>query len=301
MPAERFFPKNKVAAAILVVTAIYLLVVLWVPILQTFVWSFTEKFMFKISWVGLENYRKLFTDDPIFLKSIQVTLSYMLMVMPAVVVLGLFLAVLVNAVKNVTMRGFLTASYFMAYVVPLVAVAIVWRYMFEPSRIGLFNAFLSRLGLGTVRWLMDATTALPSLSIVSIWNFTGYVLIIYLAGLQTIPDVFYEAARIDGANRWTLFRHITLPLLAPSILFAIVISTLHTLMMFTEAYVMTAQLGQLPGGPLRATTTLVLLIYQTAFNFQKEGYASAIAVILFIIIVAITFIQFRVIRTRFEY
>jgi len=299
--AERFLPKNKVAAVILVAAAIYLAMVLWFPILQAFAWSFTDKFMFKMSWVGLANYHKMFTDDPMFIKAVQVTLSYMLMVLPTAAVLGLILAMFVNAVKNVTVRGFLTASYFLAYVVPLVAVAVVWRYMFEPSRIGLFNSILDKFGLGTVRWLMDTQTALPSLAIVGTWHFTGYVLIIYLAGLQTIPDVFYEAAQIDGANRWNVFRHITLPLLTPTILFVIVIGTLHTMMMFTETYVMTSQMGMLPGGPLGSTTSMVLYIWENAFAYQKEGYACAISVILFILINIITIFQFRLIRARVEY
>jgi multiple sugar transport system permease protein len=189
----------------------------------------------------------------------------------------------------------------MAYVVPLVAVAIVWRYMFEPSRIGLFNAILGALGLSPLRWLASPRTSLLSLAIVSIWKNIGYVLVIYLAGLQTIPDVFHEAAMIDGANRWQRFRHVTLPLLVPTILFALVLSTISAMMMFTEAFVLTIQSGQMPGGPLGSTTTMVLYIYQSAFSFQKEGYASAIAVILFVIILMITFVQFRVVRSRFEY
>lgn len=301
MPAERFFPKNRVATAILVLSALFFAVVLWMPIIQTFLWSFTKKFMFDITWVGLDNYRKLFTDDPLFLQSIQVTFSYALMVVPPVVVLGLLLAVLVNAIKNLALRGLLTGSYFMAYVVPLVAVAIVWRYMFEPSRIGLFNAILSALGLKSLRWLASPKTALLSLAIVSIWKNIGYVLVIYLAGLQTIPEVFHEAAMIDGANRWHRFRHVTLPLLVPTTLFALVLSTISAMMMFTETYVLTIQSGQMPGGPIGSTTTMVLYIYQSAFAFQKEGYASAIAVVLFIIILIITFIQFRLIRGRFEY
>jgi ABC-type sugar transport system permease subunit len=301
MPNERLFPKNRVATAILLLSALFFLSVLWVPIIQTFVWSFTKKFMFDITWVGLDNYRKLFADDPLFWQSIKNTFLYALMVVPPVVILGLFLAVLVNAIENLVLRGALTGSYFMAYVVPLVAVAIVWRYMFEPSRIGLFNAILGALGLSPLRWLASPRTSLLSLAIVSIWKNIGYVLVIYLAGLQTIPDVFHEAAMIDGANRWQRFRHVTLPLLVPTILFALVLSTISAMMMFTEAFVLTIQSGQMPGGPLGSTTTMVLYIYQSAFSFQKEGYASAIAVILFVIILMITFVQFRVVRSRFEY
>ena len=301
MPVEHFLPKNRVAAAALIVAAVFFALVLWVPIVQTFAWSFADKFMFRITWVGWGNYRRLFTDDPRFIQSIRVTFSYGLMTVPFVVVLSLLLAVVVNSIKNLAVRGLFTASYFLAYVVPLVAVAVVWRYMYEPSRLGLFNAILGLLGLKTVRWLMDTQTALASLAIMGIWKDIGYILVIYLAGLQAIPSVYYEAAQIDGANRWNLFRRITLPLLTPTILLAVVLSTLHALMMFTEAYVMTGQSGQVPGGPLGSTTTLVLLIYQTAFNYQKEGYASAIAVILFILVAAVTYVQFRLIQMRVEY
>lgn len=301
MPAERLLPKNKVAAAILVIATIYFVVVLWIPILQTFAWSFADKFLFAIKWVGVENYRKLFTDDPDFLQAIQVTFSYALMSVPPVVILSLLLAVVVNSIKNVAARGIFTASYFIAYIIPLVAVAIVWRYMFEPSRIGLFNAILGQLGLKPIRWLADTATALASLAMVGIWKDIGYMLVIYLAGLQAIPSVFYEAAQIDGANRWNSFRHITLPLLSPTILFVVIMETLHALMMFTETYVMTGQSGLVAGGPLGSTRTLVLLIYQTAFTYQKEGYASAIAVILFVIAVIIAFTQFRLGQRTVEY
>lgn len=301
MPAERFFPKNKVAAAILVIATIYFVVVLWVPILQTFTWSLADKFLFTMKWVGLENYRKLFTDDPDFFKAVEVTFSYALMTVPPVVVLSLLLAVVVNSIKNVAARGMFTASYFIAYIVPLVAVAIVWRYMFEPSRIGLFNAILGQFGFPPIRWLADTATALASLAMVGVWKDIGYMLVIYLAGLQAIPAVFYEAAQIDGANRWDVFRRITLPLLSPTILFVVIMETLHALMMFTETYVMTGQSGMVAGGPLRSTTTLVLMIYQTAFTYQKEGYASAIAVILFVIAVIIAFTQFRLGQRTVEY
>jgi multiple sugar transport system permease protein len=302
MPAERFFPKNRVAAAILIIASIYLIVVLWVPILQTFAWSLADKFLFNMKWVGLANYQKMFTDDPDFFKAIQVTLAYALMSVPPVVVFSLLLAMAVNSIKNVATRGMFTASYFVAYIVPLVAVAIVWRYMFEPSRVGLFNTVLGHFGMSPIRWLADTSTALASLAMVGVWKDIGYMLVIYLAGLQAIPAVYYEAAQIDGANRWNVFWRITLPLLNPTILFVVIMETLHALMMFTEAYVMTGQSGGvLPGGPLRSTTTLVLMIYQTAFSYQKQGYASAIAVVLFVIAVIIAFIQFRLGQRKVEY
>ena len=302
MRSERFFPKNKVATAILVIAAAYFVFVLWWPIFQTFAWSFADKFMFHFEWIGTANYRRMFIDDPIFWKAVQVTILYTLMVVPPVVVIGLFLAILVNTVANRAVRGTLTASYFVAYIVPLVAVAVVWRYIFEPSRIGLLNAILGALGQSPIRWLASPDTALLSLAIVGVWKNVGYVLVIYLAGLQSIPRMFYEAAQIDGANQALRFRHITLPLLAPAILLATALTTISAFMMFVETYVMTRQTGGgEAGGPLNSTTTLVLYIYQSAFSYQREGYASAVAVVLFVMVVIVTMLQFRFIRTDFEY
>lgn len=302
MRAERFFPKNKVATAILVVSAAYFGLVLWWPILQTFAWSFADKFLFNFEWIGLDNYRRMLTDDPIFWKSVQVTILYALMVVPPVVIIGLFLAIMVNSIANRATRGVLTASYFVAYIVPLVAVAVVWRYILDPSRIGLLNALLGVIDQRPIRWLASPNTALLSLAIVSVWKNVGYVLVIYLAGLQGIPRMFYEAAQIDGANRVNRLRHITLPLLTPAILFATALTTISAFMMFVETYVMTRQTGGgEAGGPLRSTTTLVLYIYQSAFSYQREGYASAVAVVLFIMVVIVTLLQFKFIRTDFEY
>jgi multiple sugar transport system permease protein len=303
MRAERFFPKNRVATAILTLSALFFILVLWWPILQTFTWSLADKFLFRFEWVGFENYRRMLTDDPIFWKAVWVTIYYALMVVPPVVVVGLALAVLVNSVKNRAVRGALTASYFVAYIVPLVAVAVVWRYLLDPSRIGMFNAVLSALNMSPVRWLRDPSTSLPSLAIVGVWKNIGYALVIYLAGLQAIPFVFHEAAQIDGATRWNRFRYITLPLLRPSVLFAVALTTINAFMMFVETYVMTRYEGggSEAGGPLRSTTTLVLYIYQNAFSYQREGYASAVAVVLFVMVVVVTLLQFRFIRSDFEY
>lgn len=301
MYAERFFPKSKLATAILLFSTFFLAVVFWRPIVQTFTWSFTEKFLFNIKWVGLQNYRNL-VKDPKFWQSLGVTLRYWLMVMPFVASVGLLLAVLVNSIKNTTVRGFLTASYFMAYIVPVVAVSIVWRYIFLPTSQGLFNSVLVAVGLPKLRWLNDVKTALPSIAIVGIWKYIGYVLVIYLAGLQTIPDVFYEAAQVDGANRWQAFWHVTFPLLMPTIFFAVILTSLSTLMMFAEAYAMTFQgYGVEPGGPLGSTKTMVMSIWLTAFYYQKEGYASAMAVIFFVLMVGLSYLQARLMRAQFEY
>lgn len=301
MRSESFFPKNKVATVILILGTLTLVLVLWYPIAQTFLWSFLDKFMLSSKFVGLKNYDKMLTDDPLFWQSIRNTIVYTLMIVPITVVIGLFLAVIVNTVTNRFLRGVFSSAYFIAYVVPVVAVSVVWRYMFEPSSIGFFNALLINIGIGPIRWLIHPDTALASIAMVSIWKRIGYVLLIYIAGLQSIPEVYHEAAKIDGASRWQRFRHITLPLLAPVTLFVIVMSTISALMMFTETFVMTSVSGgTLPGGPLGSTTSMVLYIFQSAFSYQKEGYASAIAVALFLIVFVITVTQLKVIEGRQE-
>jgi multiple sugar transport system permease protein len=304
MPKERFFPKDGLAITVLALTALFFAVVLWWPILNTFKLSLQHKYFAEVYWVGLDNFRKLFTDDPVVYKAFKNSAQYALMVVPAVIVIGLALSIAVNGLKDLTARGAFTSFYFVAYVVPLVAVAVVWRYMYLPNRQGLFNAALGLFGIKPVRWLLASQTALLSLAMLSIWKSTGYAMLIYLAGLQAIPEVFYEAARIDGANRWRQFTNITWPLLMPTTTFVAVMMTLGALMMFGPVYVMTGggyASGIEVGGPNYATTTIVYYIYRNAFVFHLEGYASALCVILFVVMVTVSYLQFKYIRAQYEY
>ncbi|MEM7126604.1 MAG: sugar ABC transporter permease [Chloroflexota bacterium] len=304
MKEERFFPKDPLAIVALFLATLFFVTIFWWPILNTFWLSLQRKYFAETGWIGLANFRELFTDDRIFFIAFSNSFKFTLMVVPAVIVIGLGLAVAVNALTNRSLRGFLTSSFFVAYVVPLVAVAVVWRFIFLPNQQGLFNTFLTSIGLSPLRWLLDSQTALLSLAIVSIWRTSGYALLIYLAGLQAIPETLYEAARIDGASGWSLFRHISWPLLIPTTAFVAIISTLRAFMMFTETFVMTGERSMASmeqGGPNYSTTTVVFYIYQTAFIFFREGYASALAVCLFIVMVLLSYVQFRVIRTRYEY
>ncbi|MDH4135153.1 MAG: sugar ABC transporter permease [Anaerolineae bacterium] len=303
MQDQSFFPKDKTAMVVLLVAAAFFALVRLYPIFDALVLSLQHKVGAQQYWVGLENFRTLFKDT-IFLKSVLNSFRYTAMAVPGVVAMGLILAMLVNGVKNTLLRGVFTASFFLAYVVPLVAVAVMWRYLYLPSRMGLFNALLGLIGLGPVRWLDSPKTALLSLAIVRVWKYAGYAMVLFLAGLQAIPDTFYEAAMIDGANRWQRFRHITLPLLAPTTLFVVMVSILSAFMMFTEVYVMTG--GQVSGadvrgGPQYSTTTMVFNIYTTAFEHFKMGYASAMTVILLILMVIVSVIQFKYLRPTWEY
>jgi multiple sugar transport system permease protein len=303
MQDQSFFPKDKTAVVVLLVAAAFFALVRLYPICDALVLSLQHKVGAQQYWVGLENFRTLFKDT-IFLKSVWNSFRYTAMAVPGVVAVGLILAMLVNGVKNTLLRGAFTTSFFLAYVVPLVAVAVMWRYMYLPGRMGLFNALLGLIGLGPVRWLDSPKTALLSLAIVRIWKYSGYAMVLFLAGLQAIPRTFYEAAMIDGASRWQRFRHITLPLLAPTTLFVVMVSILSAFMMFTEVYVMTGGMvtaADVRGGPQYSTTTMVFNTYTTAFEHFKMGYASAMTVILLILMVIVSVIQFRYLRPTWEY
>ena len=303
MQDQSFLPKDKTAMVVLLVAAAFFALVRLYPIFDALVLSLQHKVGAQQYWVGLENFRALFKDSR-FLKSVLNSFRYTAMAVPGVVAVGLTLAMLVNGVRNTLWRGFFTASFFLAYVVPLVAVAVMWRYMYLPGRMGLFNALLDLIGLGPVRWLDSPKTALLSLAIVRVWKYSGYAMVLFLAGLQAIPRTFYEAAMIDGASRWQRFRHITLPLLAPTTLFVVMVSILSAFMMFTEVYVMTGGMvtaANVRGGPQYSTTTIVFNTYTTAFEHFKMGYASAMTVILLILMVIVSVIQFKYLRPAWEY
>jgi multiple sugar transport system permease protein len=176
----------------------------------------------------------------------------------------------------------------------LVAVAFVWNWLYAPQA-GLINQLLKMAGLPTQQFLRDTSLALPSITAVAIWRSIGFAIVIFLAGLQQIPDIYYEAAQIDGANRWQMFWRITLPLLNPVIVYLAVLQTIDFLRMFDLVQNMTQ------GGPLKSTTTVVLEVYNEGFSSYNMGYAAALTVILFLVILLITVIQLRVLSRRVEY
>jgi ABC-type sugar transport system permease subunit len=286
---------------VLLLSFLFILLVLWYPISETFYWSLFVREPGVSRFTGLENFRELIFEDDIFWKSLSVTASFALMVVPGVVIAGLLLALAVNSVGNLMLRGVFTASFFSAYVVPLVAVALVWRYLYLPGRQGLFNVILDWVNLPPVRWLNSSEWALRSIAILRVWKEAGYAMVLFLAGLQAIPTTYYEAAKVDGAGDWHRFRHITLPLLTPTMAFVVIITTLGAALAFTEVYVMTAQASGDRGGPNFATNLLSFHIYNTAISYGNEGYGSAMAVVFFIIMVAIGYIQYRFIRATYEY
>jgi multiple sugar transport system permease protein len=192
-------------------------------------------------------------------------------------------ALLVNA-RLARFKGFFRTIYFAPFVTTLVAVAIVWRYLYHPTY-GLLNYALGGLGIGPVDWLGSTRWAMPAIIVMAVWKSFGYNMLILIAGLQAIPDELYEAAVLDGAGAWRRFRHVTLPMLAPTMVFVGLVTMIGYFQVFAEPYVMTQ------GGPLRSTTTMVLLMYEEGFRWWRMGYAAAIAFVLFVLILAAMLVQ----------
>ncbi|MEZ4661643.1 MAG: sugar ABC transporter permease [Caldilineaceae bacterium] len=303
MYTETWLPKHTMGRIVLFGALAFMLIMLWIPIGEMFLWSFFVKEPGIQEFAGLQNYREILFDDEIFRKSLQVTFSFALMVVPGVTLVGLLLAVAVNRIANVTLRGFFTVAFFTSYVVPLVAVALVWRYIYLPGKQGLLNVILGGIGISPIRWLTTSDWALRSLAIMRIWKDAGYAMVLFLAGLQSIPKVYYEAAEVDGANGWRRFWNITLPLLMPTVAFVVVVNTLGAFLAFTEVYVMTGESGGggVRGGPNYATNLMAFHIFNTAIAYSHEGYGSAMAAIYFVIMVSVGYFQYRFIRATFEY
>ena len=250
------------------------------------------------TFVGIENYRRLITDDGVFLHTIWNTIYFTIGTLLPTMMIGLGLALLLN-MPRLRLRPLFRTVYFMPVISSLVAVGFVWRWLLEPS-FGLVNYLLRLVSIRGPGWLANPNWALPGVMLMTIWRDVGFYMIIFLAGLQTIPRDFHEAAMVDGANGWQRFWRITLPLLNPSIVFAAVIGVINGLQLFTAVYVMTGVSGP-AGGPLDSTRSVVLYIIDSAFRSQDIGYASAAASILFAIILIFALLQIRLTERPFEY
>jgi len=254
------------------------------PMITSAVFTFAEYDLLNpLRFIGLQNWRYMFTQDPLFWHSLKVTLTFSVVALPAGLVLGLALALLLNAkVPGLTIWR---TVYYMPSVVAGVAVAVLWNQVFNP-RFGIINWMLSWFGIKGPGWLQSPDWALPALIIMSLWG-VGGGMIIYLAGLQSIPTTLYEAATIDGASMWQRFSHITLPLITPVIFYNLVIGIIGTFQYFTNAYVMTN------GGPANATLFYNLYLYRNTFQYQRLGYGSALAWLLLFIVLVMTALVFR--------
>lgn len=251
----------------------------FIPITATLYLSFTEWTLVNPSkWIGLDNYVRMFARDPLFWSAFKATTLFVLYSLPAKLVLGLMLALLLN-LKIPGMNVFRTI-FFLPAVISGVAVSLMWIWFLQPDT-GVVNTLLRLIGVEGPGWFWDLDWALPSVAIMSIWK-VGGAAIIYLAGLQNIPAHLYEAATIDGANKWQQFWKITLPLLTPTLLFQLIIEMIDAFKIFTEAFVITK------GGPLHTTYFFLLYFYEEAFKNFNMGYASALAIFLLIIMMLST-------------
>lgn len=264
------------------------------PILSSFALSFTSFGLRDLqnpvgaTFVGLENYAALLSDDR-FWKSLFNTFYFVVVGVPATLLFGLLIANALNRGVQ-RFRTVFRVSYYLPVITSIVAIAVVWRFLLNPD-VGLINMALGTIGIDGPAWLADPALAMPSIIAMAVWRNLGFAMIVFLAGMQAIPASLYEAASIDGAGRWQSFKSITIPLLRPTILFMTVITTIGYLQLFEEPLVMT------DGGPLDSTLSVTMYMYQQGFEFFHQGYASAIAYVLFLIVAVIAFLQFKFLRS----
>jgi len=279
-------------AAYLFVLPVFLLFVLFRfgPTAASFVLSFTSyEIGGEVTFLGFDNYRQLL-GDPIFWTSLRVTVTYTAIALPLTTITALGLALMVSkAYRGV---GLYRAIFFLPYVTSMVMTAIIWLWIYRPTDGGLLNSTLGVTGVEPVGWLLDKATVLPALAVMSVWKGFGYSMLIFVAGIQAIPVAYHEAAQIDGATPWQLFRHITLPLLKPVLFFVLVIETIASFQVFDAIYVMTS------GGPARASFSLVYMLYNQGFVYFNFGYAVTIGVFLFIAIFVMTIVQRKVLESK---
>ncbi|MGC9064733.1 MAG: carbohydrate ABC transporter permease [bacterium] len=254
------------------------------PIIASFLLSFTNWDLVRTpKWIGFGNYKTLI-EDPLFWQGLKVTSIYAAFSVPLGIAGGLAIAVLMN--QKIKGLSTFRTIYYLPAVVSGVAVSLLWSWIFNPD-FGVLNYLLSLVGIKGPGWIYDERWALPSLIIMSLWG-VGGGMVIYLASLQGVPTELYEAAIIDGASSWRRFWSITVPMISPVIFFQLIMGIIGSFQVFTQAYIMTN------GGPNYATLFYVLYLYQNAFQWFKMGYASALAWVLFLVILILTFVQFRI-------
>lgn len=279
----------------------YLLIAPWLigfvaftlgPLVASLFYSFTDYDVIQPpNWIGLGNYIQMFTGDPIFWISLYDTAYYTLLSVPLSLVVGLAVALMLN--QRIPGLAILRSIYYLPSVMPAVATSILWLWLLDPNT-GIINSVLRLVGVNGPGWLADPSWAKPALVLMSLWGF-GTAMIIYLAGLQNIPQELYEAAMLDGAGEWKKLWHVTLPMLSPVILFNLIIGTITSFQVFTAAFIMTG------GGPVNSTRFYVLYLFNQAFGYFHMGIASAMAWFLFLIVVLVAYLQFRFVGRHVYY
>lgn len=288
-------------AVVFVPMAAYFMIFIIIPMFMGIWGSFTDWAGFSTTqkFVGLANYTRLL-GDKVFLRALLNTFLYLLMYLPAAIVLGLSFALLIEATG--IFKQFFRTVYFLPVITSTIATALVWAWLYQPS-LGLFNMLLKMAGLQPLLFLRSESQALPSIVVYALWKNMGYVMVLFMAGLSAINRVYYDAAKVDGAGTWPLFRHITIPLLRPTFVFVLITGLIDAMKLFGPVLVMTtpeAYTG-VPGGPKNATMVLSLYQWIVAFKEGQLGYGAAMGVVLFLLILGVTIIQLRTLRVQWEY
>lgn len=264
-----------------------------IPIVRSFLLSFQEWTIRESAWIGLGNFVRL-SADPVFFKALTNTLLYTVAVVPLSTVIALGLAELIRPLPT-AIQTFFKSAFYLPAVVAAVVIVLVWRWIYNPNSYGLLNYLLSRLGYSPVLWLQEVKLALPALTATSLIGGHGGSVVLLLAAMGSIPKHLYESARLDGSSRWSEFWYITVPLLKPTLLYLVVLGTIGSFQVFIGIFLLTN------GGPNYATTTSVFYIYRVGFVHFEFGYASAQAVILFLIIMLFSALLFRSLSSEVEY
>ena len=277
----------------LAIPILFFSVIRFYPAFESFASAFTEwNLLSPPRYAGLSNFSRMLSD-PVFWIAFRNTFLYLAIGAPVSLVLAFIIAYYLDQIRFA--HGLIRACYFIPHLTSTVAMAWVWRWFYQPPPIGLFNNLLNTVGFDTQPFLRSTVQALPAVLAPAVWAGLGFQVVLFMAGLRAIPSSYYEAARIDGAGRWMVLREITLPLLRPTIVFLVVISSIGFLRIFDTVYNMTDNGA---GGPLNSTKPLVLYIYETAFRSYQMGYAAAQTIVLFLILLAISLVQLRLMRTK---
>jgi multiple sugar transport system permease protein len=273
------------APGFIIFTVFTLFALVFVVYLTFHEWSIIEP---EKPFVGLQNYKDLIEDER-FRRSVINTFYFTGASVPLAMICGLAIALLLN--QPLRGRWVFRTAYYLPAITPFVVSAIVWKWLYNGDY-GLFNYYLLKTNLihEPLAWLSDQQLAMPAVILMTVWTGVGFSMVVYLAGLQSIPEELYEAAKVDGAGAWARFRHITLPGLLPSTVFLLVIQIIFNMQIFTQIFVMTR------GGPIDRTTTVLFYVYEAAFQFYEMGYASTIAFALFLMLLVFTGLQLRMYR-----
>ncbi|MGB2629718.1 MAG: sugar ABC transporter permease [Candidatus Omnitrophota bacterium] len=291
--------KQKISYLFIALPALLFFVFQLAPVVISFFWSFTDyDVVHAPTCVGLANYKNILFNDPLFWKAMGNTVLYVIGVVPIGVCVSLLLAVAID--QKIKFKNFFKSIFFLPTVTAIVAVSVIWKWLYAGEKYGLFNYFIMKLGFNPVDWLSSPTWTLPSIMIMSIWAGLGYNMILFLAGLQTIPHVMYEAAEIDGAGFWKKFFNITLPLLKPTIVFVAIMSFIFSFQVFEQVYIMTGGQGGI-GGVLNSALTIAAYLYDKGFQKFEMGYASALAYIIFLCIFMLTMINKHFVKSHVSY